>query len=171
MSERPNPAWWPSDYVDEVMPHSRASPSDWIVIGPDAPMLAPPDYYDEEETPERVLRDGDIVGFTSCITHDVINMALTANGYVFDRPPPVGFGQCCCLNGWQVDTLDADVVSMIGRLLTLQSDGVGEGNEFDVAFVTWDHGADYRFVAATRTFEKVEAPAVRVQEADIGPPK
>ena len=90
MSERPNHTRWPSDYVDEVMPAGRASPSDWIVIGPDAPMLAAPDYYGSAAPPERVMRPGDIVGFTSCITHDVINMALTANGYVFDRPPPVG---------------------------------------------------------------------------------
>ena len=60
---------------------------------------------------------------------------------------------------------------MIGLLRAHQSDALGEGNEFDVEFVTLDDGADYRFVAATRTFEKVEAPAVRVQEADIGPPK
>ena len=144
MNERPNPAWWPTDYLDEVMPNGRASPNDWIIIGPDAPMLAPPDYYDEEETPDRVLCESDIVNFVSCTTHDVINMILTADGYVFDRPPPATFGQCCCLYGWQAETLDDDVVSMIGRLRTLQSDGVGEGNEFDVAFFTWDDGADYR---------------------------
>lgn len=149
----PNPAWWPLDYCDEVMPKGRASPDAWIVDVNGVAMLGPIEDGDQPVTP---LGDGDITKFTSCVTHANIGLTLLApDGHRFDADPPASFGQCCILNGLQSETLEENIPAMIALLREAMAD-TGE-TEYLASFYTYDDGAPYRFIAAERRFEKVTA--------------
>lgn len=155
MSEQipePNPAWWPQDYCDEIMPKGRASPDAWIVDHDGVAMLAP---WEDHDLPVTPIGDGEIIKFVSCVTHANIGLILTADGHKFDTEPPAQFGQCCILDGFQSETLAPDIPSMIQFLRKMQDET--DELEYIASFYTYDDGAPYRFIAAERRFEKVSA--------------
>lgn len=83
--------WWPSDYVDEVVPTSMDSPQAWIIPIPGAPgfTLASPYHDDKAEEAERMgdgdltfhpLTDGQKIAFTAYDDFGDLRININADG-------------------------------------------------------------------------------------------
>lgn len=142
--------WWPTDYIDEVVPPARESPSAWIVVHDEGFALAGADELaDDSLGPD--LEDGAIVKFTYLVSFGEIDVTLTDSGYRLASPEPVGYEQCCILGGWQLETLAAAPKEMIDLL----RESGAEAGEYVASFYTYVDAGPYRFCEATRAFEPV----------------
>lgn len=80
--------WWPSDYMDEVMPTSFATPEGWLRPLPNGDggfTIASPYHDDPAEEAERAwpfspLTDGEKVEFCYCDDLGDIEMSIAADG-------------------------------------------------------------------------------------------
>lgn len=79
--------WIPSDYMDEVIPTPRKSPSDWIVQLPGDGVfaLAP---CEEEDEPTHLLKNGDLVKFDWMEDHGRAEFTVRDGKWSVDRQPP-----------------------------------------------------------------------------------
>lgn len=137
--------WWPTSYLDEVMPSGRDNPSAWIEIIDGKPHLAAAGD-DEPPTP---LADGAMIEFHRCETYDEMTLRLGADDHSFERAPPRAAEQCCILDGWQADTLSCSTQEMIQQL----REGGAEPGDYSAAFYTFVDAGKFRFCAETNTFE------------------
>ncbi|WP_330084344.1 hypothetical protein [Methylocystis iwaonis] len=139
--------WWPTAYIDEIMPPGRDNASAWIEMIDGAPHLV--GESDNDLMKPRPLKDGDLIEFHRCETYDEMILRLGANDHAFEREPPREAEQCCILNGWQADTLSCSTQELIKQL----RDGGGEPGDYLAAFYTFVDAGKFRFCADTNTFQ------------------
>ena len=140
--------WIPEQYCDEWTPPGRDAPADWIVWKGDAAFLASSGYIDGDFG--ALLVDGEIVKFNHLETHGEIDLTLAADGFSFAAPPPAEFGQCYAS---ACDVLADTVDDLIQQL----RDDKTEPGVIAVEFYTWSGPLRFRFDAARRAFEAVNA--------------
>ncbi len=141
--------FYPTEYVDEVMPDGRESANAWLIKRADGAIcLDAPTPFEGEMRP---LVDGEIVKFTTCQSFGKASLVWRSpTDFDLSEPMPEGAKQCCALNGWQMETL-SDNVDELARLLG--EAGADPGDAFTVAFYTYSHGdLALRLDAATGTF-------------------
>jgi hypothetical protein len=145
-------AYFPAALVDEIMPADRDSPDAWLISsGGGAPRLDLSDGFGEGGS--RPLANGEIVKFVSRTDYGVATLTLSADGFTVSEPMPADAEQCCILDGLQAETLAADVEECVGLL----RDYGAECDDYRISYYTFDDGLPYRFDAATRHFDKVNA--------------
>lgn len=119
--------WVPSEYVDEITPPPRETPSDWIV---DGKALA---GFDETDPP-KPLTEGQIVEFSWSADLGSCTITLREDGsYTTDAPVPDApeGGTFNVYDGCDADTLAFDMPSFIEAL---REEGPGS---YDAAFFSW----------------------------------
>ena len=136
--------WVPSNYVDEVTPPPRETPSDWLVGG-----NALADIEDDE--PPHPLADGQIVRFDWVEDLGRSTIIIREDGSYDAEVPPVipEGGTFHVYDGCDPETLAFDMPSFIE---SLREEGPGR---YDAVFYSWSwRGVPFRFHAGK--FARVE---------------
>lgn len=140
--------WYPTSYLDEVMPSGRGSASAWIETIDGKPHLVAA----EDDAPPTPLTDGAMIEFHRCESYDEMALRLGRDDHSFEREPPREAEQCCILNGWQAETLSCSTEELVRQL---REAGAGPG-DYLAAFYTFVDAGPYRFCAETNSFEAAQ---------------
>lgn len=134
--------WLPADYLDEVIPTPRPSPSDWIITLPgDAYALAP---AEDDHEPREILKAGDVVEFYWTESYGTVDIDIRAAGTFAVVGGTVDPRANCVRADFDNDTVDDSVASLAENWIENGRDpGV-----FVVDQYSWSKGEDYRFETA-----------------------
>lgn len=146
--------WYPTDYVDEVVPAARESAQAWVEQHGEGWRIAPLEPSCEDSfvlTPV----DGALINFCRCERLGEATLTTNADGtWHVDRLPSAGTNTI---------TLDHDVA--IGETLEdvvkqlYEHEGLKPGETYELSYSTWDKLA-YRFDAATGHLTPADETAV-----------
>lgn len=106
MTER---RYLPADYLDEVVPTPRPSPSEWIVTLPGNSYALVPIEEDDEE-PSHFLRAGDVVEFNWIESYGLIEVTIAADGSFTSSRTPDPRANCVWIP-WDSETIDESIAS------------------------------------------------------------
>ncbi len=144
--------WIPSEYMDEVCPEPRPTPSDWLIADP-LKRLAPGDDG-PEAAPGRLVRNGDVVKFDELVSYPNVRAVWNGPGdWKLLSPYPAG-ATCFCLLG------DPDTVGYSLDDFMRDNGEMGSfepGEEFEINAFDW---STHEFVLREGRFEAAESPAV-----------
>lgn len=149
--DQPVTKWAPEYYVDEVCAQPRPTPAAWLVkLADGADALAGEKlFWDGEPIP---IQHGEVIQFYSYTDYGSAALTLDQDGnWKIDRTMPDGCTQCCVMNGWQEQTVDADIEGM-ARLLARAG---AEPGIYPVSFSCWDGPFAFEFDGNAKTFKRV----------------
>lgn len=133
-----NKTFLPADYLDEVVPEPRDTPSAWIVALPgDAYALAP---FDEGDEPTRILKSGDLVSFCWHQVFGSLQVTIRSDESFTSVPEPHPIA-----NGfWERGDTDSFAPSLTEFAKGWLQNG-GEPEIVEVDHYFWSDGEPYRF--------------------------
>lgn len=156
MSEK---LWLPADLSADATGTPRLTPDAWIVTVDGQPRL---DGWDDGKPDEdAALRDGQVVWFTFTRRLGRAVLTIDQDGDWHCSPDMPALATGVWMPGDEdthCNTLD-DLVACMGE----------EVGEHDVEFVQWSPEIEFRFVAATGTFQRV-TPPLPIEAADADMP-
>lgn len=134
--------WWPTSYMDEVMPPGRIHPSDWLMRLDDGAWAygVPLDEVDRVGIEPTRLVEGQVVGFSECETLGDYTMRVERDG-TFTWPQGAPPERTTHL--WQ----DEDVLTM-SETAEQMAEHIGEWGgvgDYEISALRWGDGTDYRF--------------------------
>jgi hypothetical protein len=146
-------AWFPCDYVDEMMPADRASPDDWIAVMKGGHGLVSAEGpYDGQ--PPRPLADGEIVTFMSRTDYGSAVLTMHEDGtWAVSSEMPEGAEQVCAMDGWQTDSLATNVEECVANI---RDYGGGPGT-YRLSYYTFSEPIAFEFGASTGKFKEIGA--------------
>lgn len=151
MTDRPARRWWPTDYMDEVMPPGMENPEGWIVPLPNSDTgaftVASPYHDDPAEEAERewkfaALAEGQNLEFCYCDDLGDLVMSIKADGsYVIHEgqvhPDASQFAEWFNPEGASGDTIE--------EFAKLYAETDGAADHIRVNQANWSHSQTFHF--------------------------
>jgi len=138
MTEQDNRrVWIPEEYLDEVTPPGRASPSEWIEDNVAGRALAP--AWDFEKSAPIALERGQVVNFYWCDTHGHVLIRLQRDGSFKILSGAV---EPAATHFWRVGDPEslADTLEEFAKQEAQSIPGGEDIADIDVQMATWSEG-------------------------------
>lgn len=135
--------WWPSEYLDEVMPQGAFTRDRWLLgRSPAGWVLAPPDRADAHAYGCRIVADGEVVDFSWVEPRGIATITIFSDG-TWRGSVPDDFTHC-----WEKDEIGTpgeSVDEAVENILLFDPLAPGDEVDVDLYFCKWGD-ATFRLV-------------------------